>query len=128
MAINGVTNKASILDTYKSNKGFGGSTIPGYSDVKEAGGDKPKTTDFVKGTWPEQGNIKAGINAATGFTANVKKNALKNSEFTMVKDETTVADFDPLNMNNDYYVNKTKVTGYNPNKRFNKGALTNPAG
>jgi hypothetical protein len=141
MAINGVTNKASILDTYNNNKEFGGANsaqAPGFNSATKAGelyngkAQSPITTDFVKGSWPEQGNIKAGVNAATGFTANVKKNALKNSEFTMVKDETTVADFDPLNMNNDYFVTgpsgKTKVTGYNPTKRFNKGALTNPAG
>ena len=104
MAINGVTTKASILDTYKDNKGFGGSTIPGYSDVKEVGGDKPKTTDFVKGTWPEQGNIKADVNAATGFTANVKKNGLKDTEFTMVDNKTvkTAAGFTVLNTNTLY--------------------------
>jgi hypothetical protein len=110
MAINGVTNKASILDTYKDNKGFGGSTIPGYTDAKEAGGDKPKTTDFVKGTWPEQSTIKAGINAASGFTANIKKNGIKDTEFTMVDNKTikTADAFKPLNTN----------TSYSPTKKY----------
>jgi hypothetical protein len=110
MAINGVTNKASILDTYNDNKAFGGSTLPGYSDVKEVGGDKPKTTDFIKGTWPEQSAIKAGVNAAAGFTANVKKNGIKDSQFTMVDNKTitTVDTFNTLNTNR----------GYSPTKKY----------
>lgn len=104
MAINGVTNKASILDTYNDNKAFGGSSIPGYSDAKEAGGEKPKTTDFVKGTWPEQSTIKGGVNASTGFTANVKSKGLKDTEFAMVDNKTvTTSDaFKPLNTNSVY--------------------------
>jgi len=114
MAINGVTNKASILDTYNDNKAFGGSTIPGYTDVKEVGGAKPKTTDFVKGTWPEQSTIKAGINAASGFTANIKKNGIKDSEFTMVDNKTikTADTFNALNTN----------TSYSPTKKY--GTIT----
>ncbi len=124
MAINGIATKASILDTYKDNKGFGGSTIPGYSDVKEVGGDKPKTTDFVKGTWPEKSEIKGGANAATGFTANIKKNGLKDSEFTIVDNSKNVtrAEFDALVLNNDYTYNTIKITGYNKNKRYKRPA------
>jgi hypothetical protein len=110
MAMNGVINKVSILDTYKDNKGFGGSTIPGYTDAKEAGGDKPKTTDFVKGTWPEQSAIKGGVNAASGFTANIKKNGIKDTEFAMVDNKTikTADAFKVLNTN----------TSYSPTKKY----------
>lgn len=124
MAINGVTNKASILDTYNANKAFGGSTVPGYSDAKEAGGAKPKTTDFITGTWPEKNIIAAGVNASTGFTANVKSKGLKDTEFTMIDNKTvTTSDtFKPLNTNNDYQYDSKTFVGYNNSKKYKRPA------
>lgn len=116
MALNGVKNKASILDTYNDNKSFGGSTLPGYSDVKEVGGANPKTTDFVKGITPQQTTLDSNVNAASGFTANVKKNGIKDSEYSMVdnKNLKTNDKFIPLNNNKTFSTTKKYREG-NPN-------------
>jgi len=127
MAINGVTNKTSILDTYNSNTDFGSGAGPGatgFTNAKAAGGTTPKTTDFIKGVWPERGIIAAGTNAATGFTANKKSKGLKDTEFAMVdiKNAKTSDTFKPLNTNNDYQYDSKTLVGYNNSKKYKKPA------
>lgn len=106
-----------ILDLYKNSKG----------KYKEAG---TATTDYIKGITPQQFTLNTKVDAARGFVANKTPANRNSSDFTML-DETntsTISDFNPLDINNDYFVGKTKVTGYNPSKLFNEGNLTNPKG
>ena len=125
MAINGVQWKGSILDTYKDNKKFGGEYV-GFDNAKAAGGAAPVTTDFIKGITPQERPVKYKGDASSGFTANLTPGDKNFSLFNMINEggQTTNADFDPLDINNDYKYNGANITGFNSVKRYKKP--TNP--
>ena len=106
-----------ILDLYKASKG----------NYKEAG---TATTDFIKGINPQQITIAYKGDAAEGFTPNLTPADKPNTKFNMVdtKTNTTIKDFNPLDVNNDYQYGTSTITGYNFEKLFNDGKLTNPKG
>ena len=109
-----------ILDLYNNST----------QNYTKAGGKTPATTDVIKGITPQQFTLTTKADAATGFVANRTAADKNKSDFNMLdsKNEIVVKDFNPLDINNDYLVGTTKVTGYNPTKLFNGGALTNPKG
>ena len=113
-----------ILDLYKK-----GEFKLGVNHAK-AGGATPATTDFIKGITPQQFTLTYEGDAANGFITNRTPADRPNSDFNMIDKERdiTINNFNPLDINNDYFVGKTKVTGYNFEKLFNDGKLTNPKG
>ena len=117
-----------ILDLYKK-----GEFKLGVNHSK-AGGKAPVTTDVIKGILPQQVVVSYKGDAAEGFVANRTPGDRNITDFNMIDKESdrTIKLFDELDINNDYYVShtsgKTKVTGYNFEKLFNDGKLTNPKG
>lgn len=113
-----------ILDLYKKGEFKLG------VDHSKAGGKSPATTDYIKGITPQQFTLNTEVDAAQGFVANRTPGDRNKSDFNMVdnKTEKVQKDFNPLDINDDYFVGQTKVTGYNPTKLFNGGQLTNPKG
>ena len=113
-----------ILDLYKKGEFKLG------VDHSKAGGKNPVTTDYIKGITPQQVTLNTDVDAAQGFVANRTPADRNKSDFSMLNKDNngTQKEFNPLDINDDYFVGSTKVTGYNPTKPFNGGALTNPKG
>ena len=126
MAINW---KGSILDTYNSNEEFGGGAGPGaagFKSAKQAGGEKPISTDFIKGVNPQSATLKVTGDAVKGFTPKLTIADKNNTQYNMVVEDkaTTKDDFLPLNTNKDYSYGGRNLKGYNKSSRYKKP--TNP--